>query len=71
MQAIKQFELWKEGALVAPLSLDLFSNNKEILAVLRKNRLFSGRKAEFSGSIFDQLDIETKDGIISLKNVSH
>lgn len=70
MKAIKQFEVWKDGAFLAPLSLDMFSNNKEILAVLRKNRLFSGRKAEFSGSILDKLDIETTQGLFSLKNVS-
>lgn len=71
MKLINQFEVYVDGALVASLSLDVFSTNQEILVELRKTRIFSGRKAEFSGSIRDKLDIQTPQGLFSLKNVSH
>ena len=70
MQALHQFELTVNGQYKTSLTVDLFSSNEEILVELRKTQLFSGRKAEFSGSIRDQLDIQTKQGLFSLKNIS-
>jgi hypothetical protein len=70
MYGEEKFEVYHNGVLVASLSIDVFSSNEELLAVLRKTHLFSGRKAEFSGSIRDQLDIQTSQGLFSLKNVS-
>lgn len=70
MVGYQQFSLCVNGVEAASLTLDVFSSNQEILAELRKTQLFSGRKAEFSGSIRDQLDIQTKQGLFSLKNLS-
>lgn len=70
MHAMHQFEVFVNGVRKASLTMDLFSTNEEILVELRKTHLFCGRKAEFFGSVRDQLDIHTTQGLFSLKNVS-
>lgn len=64
------FEVLVDGVSRTTIRMDLFSNNDEILVELRKTQLFSGRKAEFFGSVRDKLDIVTTQGTFTLRNVS-
>lgn len=70
MIALHQFRVIVNGEEQAPLIMDLYSSNNEILALLRKNRLISVRKAEFAGSIRDHLELTSSQGTITLINVS-
>lgn len=70
MIALHQFRVIINGEEQTPLIMDLYSSNKEILALLRKNRLISARQAEFAGSIRDRLELTSSQGTITLINVS-
>lgn len=69
MERLCKYEV-KVGGKVRPLIMDQGSTDKEILAILRKNNIFSGRKADISGSVADVLYVDTLTSVIEIKYVS-